>query len=70
MQAYQETHEDVRALYFNFLQPNLSLSIGCDRSVSYLQLQVAIVNILQFSVVDRGAEMFSLLVQLRLILLS
>lgn len=43
--------------------PNLSLAIGCDRSVPYLQLQVAIVNILQFSGAALGAEMLSLRLQ-------
>lgn len=58
--AYQETHEDVRRLYFSCVEPNLSRAIRRDLSVDYKKLQVAIVNIMQFATVSRGAEMLNL----------
>lgn len=58
--AYQETHEDVRALYYKFVQPQLSRAIRRDPTVNYSDLQASVANILQFSSVARGSEILSL----------
>ena len=61
--AYQETHEDVRAIYYRFVEDQLPAAIRRDPTVNYSKLQVACLNIMQFSFVSRGSEMLALKVK-------
>lgn len=58
--AYQETHEDIRSLFYTFMEPNLGRAMHGDSSVNYAELQAACANIMQFSCVARGSEILSL----------
>ena len=61
--AYQETHEDLRAIYATFVKRQLPLAARRDPTVDYANLQAACVNIIQFNSVSRGAEMLDMKVQ-------
>ena len=61
--AYQETHEDLRAIYATFVKRQLPQAVRRDPTVDYAKLQAACVNIIQFNSVSRGAEMLDLKVQ-------
>ena len=61
--AYQETHEDLQAIYVTFVKRQLPRAVRRDPTVDYAKLQAACVNILQFNSVSRGAEMLDLKVQ-------
>lgn len=61
--AYQQTHEDLRLLYYRCIEPQLARAIRRDPTVNYGYLQAACVNLMQFSAVARGAEILTLQVQ-------
>lgn len=61
--AYQETHEDVRKLYYTYIKPCLSRAIRKDTTVNMAKLQASIVNLLQFNSVARGNEILNLQVK-------
>ena len=58
--AYQETHEDIRKVYYKYIKTQLSRAIRKDPSVDYKSLQAAVINVLQFNAVARGNEILSI----------
>lgn len=58
--AYQETHEDVRAIYYKFVKPQLTRAIRRDPTVNYAALQTACINMMQFSAVCQHADLLAL----------
>ena len=58
--AYQETHEDLRAIYATFVKRKLSGAVRRYPTVDYAKFQAACVNRIQFHSVLRGAEMLDL----------